>query len=442
MCDTVVALGNATKDGSVIFAKNSDRDANEIQELQFVPHLYHPNDSYLRCTYISIPQVKETNAIILSKPFWIWGAEIGANEHGVVIGNEALFTKVKYEKEPGLTGMDFLRLALERANNAYDAVKVIINLLELYGQGGNCGFSKFSYYHNSFIIADLKDAWVLETAGRQWAAKQVKDVYAISNKITIKKDWDKASKNLVDYAVTKGWCKNSNEFSFTRCYSNHVKTRLCYAKARQERSINLLNENKGKITITTMMNILRDHGVRDKLKWLHSRDLTGLNNCMHIGWGPIKQGQTTGSMVSHLKPELQTHWVTGSSAPCTGIFKPVWIDTGYPEEYRKKRNPNDKKHYWWIHEKLNRLVMLDYNNRIKSYSSKRDELENKYIKEVDGLNKTNVAERTKLTDMCFHEAINETIKWISKIPTSLKTKKTIFYMNRWKKLNQQAKLKL
>ena len=31
MCDTLVALGNSTADGSVIFAKNSDRDPNEAQ---------------------------------------------------------------------------------------------------------------------------------------------------------------------------------------------------------------------------------------------------------------------------------------------------------------------------------------------------------------------------------------------------------------------------
>ena len=59
-----------------------------------------------------------TNAVLLGKPYWIWGAEMGANAHGVVIGNEAVFTRVPHEKQPGLIGMDLLRLGLERADTA------------------------------------------------------------------------------------------------------------------------------------------------------------------------------------------------------------------------------------------------------------------------------------------------------------------------------------
>ncbi len=133
----------------------------------------YPAGSSVRLTYIEIPQVEHTFATLLSKPFWMWGAEMGVNEHGVAIGNEAVFTKIPYVKDGSLTGMDLLRLGLERGSTAYEALMVITGLLSTYGQGGNCGFQHKLYYHNSFIIADPQTAWVLETAGPQWAARQV-----------------------------------------------------------------------------------------------------------------------------------------------------------------------------------------------------------------------------------------------------------------------------
>lgn len=86
MCDTMVAIGNSTADGSVLFAKNSDREPNETHELITIPRLKHSHGDSVRCTYIRIPQVRETFAAFLAKPFWIWGAEMGINEHGVAIG--------------------------------------------------------------------------------------------------------------------------------------------------------------------------------------------------------------------------------------------------------------------------------------------------------------------------------------------------------------------
>lgn len=45
----------------------------------------------------------------------MFGAEMGANEHDVVIGNEAVFSKLPADQlPPALLGMDILRLALER----------------------------------------------------------------------------------------------------------------------------------------------------------------------------------------------------------------------------------------------------------------------------------------------------------------------------------------
>lgn len=40
----------------------------------------------LQPTYAEIEEICETRAVILSKPHWSWGAEMGANENGVCIG--------------------------------------------------------------------------------------------------------------------------------------------------------------------------------------------------------------------------------------------------------------------------------------------------------------------------------------------------------------------
>jgi dipeptidase len=85
----LVALGSATVDGSVILAMNSDRAPNEAQYPVFFPRAQH-SEATVRCTHVEIPQVGETFAVLLSKPFWMWGCEMGANEFGMVIGNEAV----------------------------------------------------------------------------------------------------------------------------------------------------------------------------------------------------------------------------------------------------------------------------------------------------------------------------------------------------------------
>ena len=404
MCDTFVALGNATKDGSVIFGKNSDREPNEAHLLTLIPRASHPQGATVACTYITIPQVEETNAVLLSKPFWIWGAEMGANDHGVVIGNEALFTRVPYDKNPGLIGMDFLRLALERAASAGEALEVLIDLLETYGQGGNCGFSHEMFYHNGFLIVDRTSAWVLETAGKHWAAQKVQDVRSISNVISIGSEWDRASADLVSHAVSQGWCKNESSFNFSRCYSDLIFTRFGAGAYRQCRTSECLQSNLGEIDLPFAMGLLRDHGADAGEDWLPGKGLTGAEVCMHASFGPVRISQTTGSMLSHLTDNEYTHWLTGTAAPCTAIFKPVWLDAGLPDPGVSPTGTYDEVTRWWQHENLHREILRDYAVRSKVLIPTRDALEADFLNQAADPQNRSVEDRRALTLQCFEKA--------------------------------------
>jgi secernin len=438
MCDTLVATGNSTADGAVIFAKNTDREPNEAHHLVIIPGEQHEPGSTVKCTYLEIPQVEQTNTVLLAKPFWMWGTEMGANEKGVVIGNEAVFTRVPYEKGPGLLGMDLMRLALERASTARQAVDTIIHLLEKYGQGGNCGYTHKFYYHNSFIVADPYQAWVLETAGRQWALEKVRGVRSISNALTIGSEWDQASTNLVGLAREKGWCKRYQEFSFAECYSEPLYTRLGDGVARQCRSSELLAK-QGSITVETMMNILRDHGPQVDAAQQVRQGLLGADICMHAGYGPVRNSQTTGSIVSHLLPNLQTHWLTGTAAPCTSVFKPVWIDSGLPDIGPAPTGTYDNKTLWWRHEALHRMIIRDYPTRIELIREEQNEMEGAFTRTARGVAERGQSERGLFTKRCFSQAQETTLRWTEQVcMPKIRNNPSRLYQAAWRGFNKKA----
>jgi dipeptidase len=440
MCDTMVATPEASQDGVMLFAKNSDREPNEAQYLLQVPAATHPPGSQVKCTYISIPQAAHTYAVMLSKPFWMWGAEMGVNEHGLAIGNEAIFSKLPAEKEKKLIGMDLLRLGLERAINAQEAIQVITQLLGQYGQGGNCGFQHALYYHNSFLLADPKEAWVLETVGEHWAAKQVLGVYSISNCLTIGKDYDLVSDHLVDFALEKGWYKSRADFDFAACYSDFIYTRFSDSRKRCQRSSGLLSAQQGKLSVSTMMSVLRDHADAHH-DWSPDNGLTGADVCMHAGFGPIRGSQSTASLVSYLHPEQALHFATGSSAPCTSLFKPVWMDVDLPVESAAPTGVFSSQNLFWRHELLHRATLADYANRISLYRRARDEMEERFIQAASKLHHQSAAERNALTKECFAQAEQAEAEWLDQVCSQpVKDPPGFFFTLAWKGFNRQAEM--
>lgn len=355
MCDTFLALPPVTADGSIIFGKNSDREPNEAQALEYYPAQAYDHPADVQCTYRSIPQVRETYAMLLCRPFWMWGAEIGANEKGVVIGNEAVWTRMPLNKKDGLTGMDLLRLALERSSTASRALENMVQLLADFGQGGVCGYEdKRMAYHNSFIIADPGQGWVLETAGNLWAAVRIKEFYSISNGLTIGETFDACHPQLIENARRKKWLKKGETFSFARCYTDWFYTTFSASRQRCDRSRHLLNNSRRALDAASGIKILRDHRTPNYRPDSH---FLGNRICAHAAGRLARHAtQTTGSLLAHLKPDHQTYFATGTAAPCTAIFKPIRFGLNMLPPIGAPPNGNyDHDSLWSQHEKLHQI---------------------------------------------------------------------------------------
>ena len=439
MCDTLIATKLATVDGVAIFGKNSDRPPNEGQSMVHFPAADHPVGSTVRCTYIEIPQVERTYAILLSKPFWMWGGEIGVNEHGLVIGNEAIFSKIPANKEPALLGMDMLRAALERAVTPREALQIIIDLLETFGQGGNCtAHGNTTYYHNSFIIANADDAWVLETVDKQWAARQVKDVYSISNCLTIGAEFDLASQGLVDLAVQKGFSRSQNQFHLARDFSDLIYTNFGKGLKRRETTIATLDAQKGKVGIESMLATLRHH--KDE-HFDPQNGVTEVDICMHAGFGPIRISQSTASMVAYLDGDHPLVFATGTSAPCTSIFKPFWVDAAsFLEREPLPTHQADANSLFWSHERLHRATLLNYPERMQTYAADRDALEKRFIADALKLhNNASTKERAEFTAACVRESRAAEADWLKRVQ-AVPAKKSLLHSMAWDGFGKKAEL--
>ena len=181
MCDALVALRPATAGPWSLFAKNSDRPPGERQVYEWQPP--RRERSTTRATYIEVEAARtDTLGCLISRPTWMWGAEHGVNEASVAVGNTTVYTLLDPRRSPpALTGMDLVRLALERASTAADAVEVITTMIERYGQGGSGQQvdvdGQARPYWSSFLVTDCVTAFVVDTSGAAWAVEQVQEVY-------------------------------------------------------------------------------------------------------------------------------------------------------------------------------------------------------------------------------------------------------------------------
>ena len=368
MCDTVVVV----RDDAVWFAKNSDREPGESQVVEHHLRQRHGAGARLRATHIDIAQVAETHEVVLSRPTWMWGAEMGTNEHGLAIGNEAVFTRVPVEPS-GLLGMDLVRLALERCTTADEALDLVTWLLARHGQGGPAGFRERGFtYHNAFLIADPHGAWLLETAGRFWVAARVAGARSTSNVLTIGDDYTRVGPGTIDGARSRGFLRKGDTFDFRRCFGRPL---LGWLSGGDLRRACTLRRASSATSLADMAAVVRDHGGRTP-----EAGARIVMPCAHASWFPTRaHGQTTGTMIARLvRGGGSQQWLTGTSAPCLSVLKEVplgrgQVDTG-PAPSAKR---SDGASLWWCAERLHPKVLEDYEARRSLFEAERAQLESR-----------------------------------------------------------------
>jgi len=340
-CDVVVAQVGTAARPRTIFAKNSDRPGRECQPLCDVARRAHEPGATVRCQYVEIPQARETLAVLGSRPWWLWGFEHGVNEAGVAIGNTALFTRDAVA-DTGLLGMDLVRLALERARDAAAAKRVLTELLAAHGQGGSAAVDWDRRYHNSFLIADGREAWVVETSARHWVAKRVRRVAAISNLAAIGDDWDECSDGIDAHARERGWwtAPRGAKLDFRAAFEDPA---LCApARGRYDRSCRYLDTTEP-VTVTATMRHLRDHISTTTVP--HPNGGGRPSVCVHPGESP---SATAASVVVELgDPGVPSIAWCSMTTPCTSAFLPIPVGTPLPRALTTGTGEPASDSAWW-----------------------------------------------------------------------------------------------
>ncbi len=442
-CDTFVVRSTSRTSTYTLLGKNSDRPARESQTLARVP-ARNGRGRTLNLAYVEIADAKETLTHLGSSPYWCWGHEMGMNAAGVVIGNEALFTRdlavlVDQEKGgetvvPGILGMELVRLALERAGTAHDAVSVMTELIERYGQwgSGTRGTDRSqTAYDNSYLVADREQTWVLETSGRRWVTRQVLEAtWSLSNEPTIRHDFDDSSSDLHEHAAMHGWADGFEPLDFAAAFQDpQVPLQVSHIRLQRSRQLiaDLLKAN-GEVSVLDAQRILRDHYEETFLggPTFNPARPDFLTLCMHEHPAGFTWGNTAASLVAVLPESADPYLWWAAATPCTSVYLPVgMVSTRLPDALHRAgtargAGPNPEKaepdayrqdSYWWTYQALLEVVCGDelatrYPEHQPRVRERLDPLQEAWAQEVTALGTAATTEQwDDLTSRCTEQSM-------------------------------------
>jgi secernin len=331
---------------------------------------------------------------------------------------------------PGILGMELVRLGLERADTASDAVEVMTELVERYGQygAGTAGQPRpDAAYDNSYLVADAEQVWALETTGRRWVAKAVDSPYwALSNEATIRTSYDRAASDLEEHARVQGWHRGPGPVDFAAAFSD-PQVPLQVSHIRLQRSRQLLGDalKAGPVGFAEAARVLADHyedTFLDGPKFNPARpDFHTL--CMHEHPAGFTWGNTASSVIAVLPATGRPYLWWAATTPCTSVYLPVAVTDPLPEALSvagtmhgagpsPEQVPPDRYSdgsYWWAFQALLEAVAGDdgssYHARQPRVRDRFDRLQRSWLSEVEQAVADDAAHWQHLTARCTEQAL-------------------------------------
>jgi dipeptidase len=233
-CTNLMVTKGASADGSVMVTYTCDGEFHP--RLRYEPPADYGPDEYY--------EIKEWSGNVRGKIKQVahtYGVVQLMNEHQVVIGETTFGGRNELENPDGLLQYwTLMRLALQRAKTAREAVEVMTSLVDEYG---------YASTGESFSIGDPNEVWYMEMIGpgpggkgALWVALRVPDGYicAHANAARIRtfplRDPKNClyAKDVISFAVEKGYYdpKSGKPFSFCDAYNPAHPQMLRYAATR------------------------------------------------------------------------------------------------------------------------------------------------------------------------------------------------------------------
>jgi dipeptidase len=233
-CTNLIVTRGASSDGSVMITYTCDGEFHP--RMRYIEAQDHePGDSL---------EIRDWSGNLkgkIAQPAHTYSVVQLMNEHQLVIGETTFTGREELQDPDGLIHYWWLmRIALQRARTAREAVEVMGGIVEEYG---------YASTGESISIGDRKEAWLMEIIGKgpgvkgaNWVAVRIKDghICAHANQARIREfplDDPKNclySKDIIEFATEKGYYDPSSgkpfSFSDAFCPAPPQKRRYCAAR--------------------------------------------------------------------------------------------------------------------------------------------------------------------------------------------------------------------